>query len=360
MRRKLIVLLAGLATAGGLLVGSQPTAAEEWPAEPHFAGQGLPDLTRGISPWITPQSRGRNYLTRAKQWARIPTMQLGAVNHQTPYGQLMPDCNRFPEAPGMARRRKLWNANAVLVNTDVPVGSADRFGRSPAFRLHAVAFGSVPVVAEAQVVQPRDGKGVAQPIDVRQYSYEALCDSPFPTRPADRPADLGPAYFGPAEVSGQVRIEVSRLVIDGVEMQLSEGCGTPAMDLSLTSTPYYTWDPAIPEAQRPQMTSNQADTFSRMISTWLFQISGGGLVFGDLDIPAFAGCRVRSTNEDLSPLLTASVSGPRNRVEMRSQGALVQEDPGLDPFYEVCPWARNCVDVMPPAPIPDEEPNELP
>lgn len=51
-----------------------------------------------------------------------------------------------------------------------------------------------------------------------------------------------------------------------------------------------------------------------------YNVLGGGTLAGHVDIPAFAGCRT-AAGEDLDPLITASISGPGNVLDIR-QGAV--------------------------------------
>ncbi|MGD9483278.1 DUF6801 domain-containing protein [Streptomyces sp. TRM70308] len=52
-----------------------------------------------------------------------------------------------------------------------------------------------------------------------------------------------------------------------------------------------------------------------------YDVLGGGLLTGEIDLPAFTGCGV---GEDLDPLFTASVSGPGNHLRL-NQGPVCNE-----------------------------------
>lgn len=57
-----------------------------------------------------------------------------------------------------------------------------------------------------------------------------------------------------------------------------------------------------------------------------YNVLGGGPLSGHVDIPAFTGCRGAS-GEDLDPLITASISGPGNVLDIR-QGAVCTSQNG--------------------------------
>lgn len=57
-----------------------------------------------------------------------------------------------------------------------------------------------------------------------------------------------------------------------------------------------------------------------------YNVLGGGPLAGHVDIPAFTGCRTPG-GEDLDPLITASISGPGNVLDIR-QGAVCTSQNG--------------------------------
>ncbi|MGW5412557.1 hypothetical protein [Actinomadura geliboluensis] len=91
--------------------------------------------------------------------------------------------------------------------------------------------------------------------------------------------------------SAYVRIKAGQAEVNGVPLQLGEKCMTSPTPLSATG---FT---GTPETGLTQYNSGQT------------------LIAEDVDIPAFAGCGV---TEDLSPILTASVSGTGNYANLES------------------------------------------
>ncbi|TSD58682.1 hypothetical protein [Aeromicrobium piscarium] len=354
--RRLAAAAAGVGLVLGLGVSQSSAEPGKYPPHPDAPGQGLPHPGGlGVSGnWISPQAASANYLSKAKQWTRTTTLQFAAYKPIST-SQNDPTCRRITEVPGASSIRR-WEATAALVNTTASPDAANRYGESAEFTASTVAFGAIPVEATVALVQPRDDAGVVLPVELRQ-STGNFCpgQGPIPTRPAGRPGSAN-AYREPAEVSGPVAVQVRKLTVDGVDINLAARCESQQTQLELTSERWTRWQPEdTPERYQPVSGSV---TPERIYQTELYSVEAGGLLFGDLDIPAFSGCAT-STGDDLSNLLTAAVSGPGNRVETRAQGLPdTDEDLGdIDTLPKVCPFTGNCeLYFTEPAPFPDGEP----
>lgn len=343
-----IVKLMGLALGAILVLGGvQSSVADEGYDElARFPGQGIPD-PKVAGTWVTPQQAGLTYLKRTKQWSRTPTLQSVAYNRAT---QRFTDplCTRIRQAPGAYDFREWW-ADVVLVDRSAPMNSPRRYGYTQSFEVRAVAFGSVPIEATVALEQPRNGRGAVVPTELKQGEArycQGKGDLEIPAPAQDQTV----FRMMPAEVEGRLRVRVDRVKVDGVALNMT-GCGADNSELKLTSRDLLSWDPRISTEDMP---NNLLETRLR---TPYFAATTGGLLFGSLDIPAFSGC-VTAGGDDLSALLTATVSGAGNAVQIRTEGTTRSaDDSGVADEFDVCPFARNCSDRFPVPDLPTEAPS---
>lgn len=340
--------VAGIALCGVLTLGVavQSSAADEG-YEPlgGFPGQGIPD-PRVAGAWVTPQQSGVAYVNRARQWTRTPTLQSVAFNRST---QQFVDstCTRIARAPGANRFREWW-ADVTLVDRGTALDSPRRYGYTQSFVVRAVAFGSVPVEATVALEQQRSAQGVVVPVGLKQGVVQYCAGRGGFEIP---PPQNGWRYQ-PAEAHALLRVRIDQLVVDGVPLPFS-GCVADGASLRLTSRDYLKWDPTIPASDRPESQAGSAK--DAILRTPYYVVERGGLLFGTLDIPAFAGCET-SEGDDLSALLTATVSGDGNAVQIRTE-ALATDDPtGPNETFDTCPFGRGCVDRFPAPALPTAPP----
>ncbi|MGH1562145.1 hypothetical protein [Mumia sp. DW29H23] len=341
--------LTGIAVTAVLVLSgaAQSSAADEGYDElAEFPGLGIPD-SRVTGEWLTPQQRGVTYLERARQWTRTPTLQSVAFNRST---QQWVDstCSRITQARG-ARRFREWWADVTLVDRGTALNSPRRYGYTQSFVVRTVAFGSVPVEATVALEQPRTAKGVVIPATLKQgVAQYCASQGGFEIPP---PHD-GWRYL-PAEGDGSLRVRIDEVAVDGVVLPLA-GCAADGATLRLTSRDYLKWDPRIPDDERPE--SQAGNTKAAILRTPYYVIERGGLLFGSLDIPAFAGCAT-ADGDDLSALLTASVSGPGNTVQLRTEALAIDVPTGGQETFATCPFGRDCADRFPAPALPTEPPS---
>jgi hypothetical protein len=188
----------------------------------------------------------------------------------------------------------------------------------PPLITRTVAFGSVPVEASVEILQPRDSEGLPVPLSIKQMNG-TYCDgeSPFPTR-----LDISHLYpevpgsndrYLPATVDGRVEVVIKSLAVDGVNLNLGKTCKTAEFGtLALSSREWYPMDP---ENLQPGV----APTTANIMTTPYFAIAVGGVLNGTVNIPPFSGC-LTNTGEDISALLTSAVSGEVNNITLRAEG----------------------------------------
>ncbi|MGW3766912.1 hypothetical protein [Actinomadura verrucosospora] len=147
-----------------------------------------------------------------------------------------------------------------------------------------LGFGFMPTRAVAEAVQvgsPRGGE--TDPITGNLRILQQLStEFDIPGEAVDRQQLRASAY---------VRIKAGRAEVNGVPLDLGDKCMTSATSLSATG-------------------------FMGTLGTGTTQYeSGQPLIAEDVKIPSFSGCGV---TEDLSPILTASVSGEGNYANLES------------------------------------------
>lgn len=292
------VIVIALVFAG---LGAQSGSAAESPDRP-----GVPAFTEG-GDWVGPAVSGIANVEQAKQWVRLPPINLVAWNY-TAGGGIDNRCINYRPF----KSKTIYRATAFIRSDP---GAPEPYGYSDESTVRTVAFGSIPVEATVQLRQPRDSENLPVGIEIVQETG-IYCDDddlkPYPD--IDLP-DGSPrnARNAPASITGEMEVVVRGIKVDGVALQLKGNCRTSKPGkLDVTSRDHYTMSPdnLIPGVQpSPQ---------NRMTTPYL-SIANGGLAFGTADIPAFAGCITKS-GEDVSRLLTATVSGPDNPITMRTDG----------------------------------------
>ncbi len=289
------VLVVGLL----LTAASLPSSAAEDPEYP-----GLP-LHRGGGGWLGPRATGINEVASAKQWVRLPPMFVAAFNRLTG-GASDDTCRRL--WPYM--RTTTYSAPLYFISTSSAAPS--RYGYVGPFLVRTVAFGTIPVEAEVLVAQPRDADDLPVGYEISQ-SANAFCPGLGPHAGPDDVEVYSPAV----RLDAPVDISITGLRVDGVDLRLAGECRPRERSvMRLAGFDSYNLDPDRSHGVvRPPGMDDE---------TWLmmapnFSFIGGGLLSGSVDIAPFGGCRTAS-GEDVSALVSATVSGPGNRVQVRSEG----------------------------------------
>ena len=296
--KSLAKLACAAALVAGLLISQQASAAED-PYHP-----GLPAQTG--TGWLNGLFRIStiNEALRAKQWFRIPTLTITADTDTA-----QPDFGNDPYDPVHGCNQPLYIEGQIIFSkayVHSPEGAPEPYGYFPPVTVRTVAFGAIPVEATVQISQLRDAENLPVPL-----LSEGAIDTYWAHAGAKGGQSCGADYQGregylnhDATTTGKVNVRVSDLSIDGVRLDIGPHCGTvePA-EISMIGKGYWSKDPD-PVGPLPPA----ADTPYYAVPT-------GGLLDGTIDIPAFTGCLVGT--EDVSPLLTTSVSGPGNPTTAR-------------------------------------------
>ena len=340
---------AAIAVASVLALQSSAAAdlVDTLAEDSRLPGQGLPGFAQDPEAiggtWIDPQATSLNYATAAKQWIKPPVFQTVANNLKT-IDLSDPRCTgRLGE--GIQQSRE-WRAPVVFVNTDVSADSAARFGRTQEFTVRTVAFGSVPVEADIALEQPRNPQNAVLPAILNQRS-STFC-------PGEGPYSTGSGFnflLSQTVLEGPVSVRITGLRVDGVDVGPLPTCAATEAQLSLSAPDFYNWDPEPSPEERP-------DT-GNVLTARYFNFAKGGLLTGTLDVPGFDGCTTPG-GDDLSPLLTAAVSGDGNPVILRTPGLPPSDEHSLNDFDTVppaqCPWNGNCDARLPQLDIPEGTP----
>jgi hypothetical protein len=253
--------------------------------------------------WFGIQTRGLTQVKRARQWARIP-LQAALVNFATAATAYYPESD--PEG------RLTTSATFANVFLSSPRGSAHGYGESLPFTVRTVAFGSIPVQARVQVVQARDERNLPIPFRTRldQTKYRTIKDR---------------SRYDPIRLSGQVGVQVLGLSVDGVDLGLAGSCRTTQPGALVLESPGG-WVPDPPAIR----TSAKVKAYADSLALHGIFSGGGGAISGTVDVPPFTGCRTTS-GDDVSQLLTATVSGSNNPVSVSTPNL------GLDSCWTVVP-----------------------
>lgn len=262
-------------TATLLLLAQVPGNAADgpWPGLPYHADQG------GI--WGGAAQIGMAETARAKQWVRVP--------FQTSAAWIIVTGTNHPPSNPIANTV----SNKNLIYLVAPSGSDHNYGLAAPFTVRTVAFGAVPVTATVQLVQRRGANRLPMPLLLTQTSYSHR------EIPPGRPSDY---EHTDTKVDGELSVRVTALSVDGINLNLRGTCQTATPgDLTLTGKGYWRDTPGI-DNDRPWLSGNYVP-------------AKGGLLTGTVDVPRFSGCTT-TAGDDVSRVLTATVSGPDNQVEL--------------------------------------------
>lgn len=262
---------------------------------------GLPsDPPAGTGSYVGPRSTTISKVAASKQWIRPPQSPFVAWNFNQVH-RIDNSCRRLGDFTRLSTYRALFY---LVSNTP---RAPERFGYIGPFTVRSLAFGAIPVEAEVLIAQPRDEDGFPIAYDMEQV-WHTYC--------AGRGPNAGPGevedYFEPIAMEAPIEVTVTSLEVDGVAMGLSGRCEPREQTaMTLQSEPYYSLTPGLEPEDRPGV--------ARYMTTKFFVMAGGGLLNATFDIAPFTGCTTTG-GEDISALLTATVSGPGNEITMRSDG----------------------------------------
>lgn len=277
--------------------------------------------------WVPSRGTGLNYATSAKQWIRLPPLFMSAYNRAstTLIDNRCPGGRLYPYQSSTKR-------SAALHFQSSP-GTPSHYGYVGPFTVRTVAFGSIPVEAQIQLRQRRDAQD--KPIGLELSTIEEVfCPG---VGPHSEGTNEETTYVHGSVVSGELEVAVAQLRVDGIDLHLRGSCQTekPAA-VSFSGADYYSLDLAArvyldAAPGTPPLPADQAPRAANLMRTPVFNVGVGGLLTGNVDIPAFSGC-LTTSGEDVSRLLTTTVSGPDNRAITRAEGIDATETPRTEPL----------------------------
>jgi hypothetical protein len=260
-----------------------------WPGVPlQIVPDGYdPDIAVGS--WST----GINEVARARQWMRIPAQAIAAASMNGTHVI-------YPAND--PQHRNSSKPYLVRVYLSSPSDAEYGYGIGIPATVRTVAFGAVPVEAVLRLEQLRDADDL--PVALQLRSTSDVYNQFDPDDPRSG------ATVNTVNITGKVRVRLTALSVDGVDVGLRE-CVSAPIELDLQGNPSYSSDPDTdPHGQPFAVGSTEWNAW--LAARGIGLLNGGG-VSGDVDIPAFSHCLTKS-GEDMSPLLTGTISGPGNAV----------------------------------------------
>jgi hypothetical protein len=278
MRTRLLVRGGFAAALVALLMSTvQSSHADD---EPEWY-PGLPDATFGS--WQSSSQGSLSYAKRAQQWFRSP-QAMAAAEVQF----------------GADSTTLTWiRAEAYFVS---PKGAPANYGYMEPMTVRSVGFGMIPVEATVQVSQ-RFVDGFPVPVKFKSLIHVTLRTTP------DGGADGSDETYRSITITDSFNIRVLSVRVDGVDLGLNGECRTVAPAPATMSSPEYTIYDATEASTKVWYRTHDPMTYYSPIY--------GGTLQGSMTIPAFTGCTT-TAGDDLSKLLTLSVSGPDNPLLARS------------------------------------------
>lgn len=262
----------------------QTSSADDW-------YPGLPDQTT-LGTWSNAAQGGMSYAKRAKQWFRTPqTMTTAAfeilVDGASPDGH--------STGGGV-------HAEGYFVS---PKGAPANYGYLEPMTVRSVGFGLMPVEATVQVSQRRKN-GYPIPVHVLLKYKDVL----VPKTGINCPC-IDNMTASPVTISDAFNVRILDVKVDGVDMGLSGNCRTSTPAPVTVSSPAYEIDDIT------RYPGYEAEWYATHDPSTYFHPLHGGELNGSMTIPPFTGCTTK-TGDDLSRLMTLSVSGAGNPVSARA------------------------------------------
>lgn len=277
-----------VALSSVLVFSAQSSRADEW-------YPGLPDPAADSSQdWQAASQGGLSYAKRAKQWFRSPDAMVTFNARAIIYDN--DDVANYNRTVGYA----------YMVS---PAGAPANYGYLPPMTVRSVGFGLIPVEATVQVSQRREnGYPVAAKATMLGADYKGVNSQgglTFTKQVAE-----------PTVVDDAFNVHILGVKVDGVDLELSGDCRTvtPA-PVHMVGSGY-----TIPFPYDAPATHDFPTNIDKFFQTsdpaTFFNPLWGGQLNGTMTIPPFTGCST-SSGDDLSALMTLSVSGPDNPISAR-------------------------------------------
>lgn len=235
--------------------------------------------------WSAAAQGGLSYAKRAKQWFRTPDAMVTFVANAA----------NWPQEDN--KKRFMSEGQAQMVS---PPGAPETYGFMEPVTVRSVGFGLMPVEATVQVSQRRSG-GYPIPMHARIDFVSHL--DPVTGKILRQVTDQ-------TTVKDAFNVRILKVRVDGEDLGLTGNCRT------VEPAPVTMIGPAYTIEDPDRYPSYKTDWFRTTDPTTFFHPTFGGQLTGTLTIPAFTGCTTK-VGDDLSKLMTLSVSGPDNPVVAR-------------------------------------------
>ena len=315
-RARRTATVAALALSGIVASASLGGAVAEFPNYPGLPHepQRAADLGRVPGQWFPVAQAGMSQASGLEQAIRLP---LSAATTYTQ--QSVSIFDNLPDIPLISHAEIQWS-NVHLIS---PTGAADPYGHLTPLLVRSVAFGSVPVEATLQISQRFDEGGLPLPFSLETTNYRFL-------RQEGSTRLRTAMLFADSHIVEDVTLEVTRLSVDGVELNLAAPCTTAApTQLSVYGEGFWQGT-EVTEEMMAAHPAPQFDSSAVVDHDRHFAAVPGGYLEGTVKVPPFAAC-LTTDGEDISPLLTATASGDNNPVELRVTPGFCYDPPLLPP-----------------------------
>jgi hypothetical protein len=287
------LLAVAIATALAFTVQSSSQADEWYPGLPDNVGRDyFPAPYGSTGTWGGAAQGGMSYATRAKQWFR------------TSDGMVTYVAGGFSTGEDPVTHINTYGVRGAAFFVS-PKGAPANYGYLAPMTVRSVGFGLMPVEATVQISQRREnGYPIALTTNIGGRTFY---DPSFPGGASKQEGD-------PTPVSDAVNVQILKVKVDGVDLGLTGDCRTKTPAPLNVSTPAFTIPVAFQPPHDPTIdVSYIAEWFRTHDPSTYFNPFYGGQLKGTITIPPFTGCTTKS-GDDLSALMTLSVSGPDNPV----------------------------------------------
>lgn len=266
---------------GILVFGAQSSRADDF-----YPGLPDPDGTTGSS-WGGASQGGMSYAKRAKQWFRSPD------------GMVTFTAAIIDQGPGDGNSRSFGAFGEAFIVS--PKGAPENYGYLPPMTVRSVGFGLIPVEATVQISQRR-ANGYPIPLSTTLTGTDYYDSA--------SPGGVSRQESHPTVVKDAFNVELLGVRIDGVDLGLTGNCRTT------TPAPFTMIGPAYTIPLPRRSLNFDREWYQSQDPSRFFHPNWGGQLSGTITIPPFTGCTTAS-GDDLSALMTLSVSGPDNPLTAR-------------------------------------------
>jgi hypothetical protein len=191
-----------------------------------------------------------------------------------------------------------------------------------------LAFGAIPVTATVHLTQPSGPRGAIDPL---HFSWLILgsqlaSSGGWIAGYGNFQGSVGSEqrfFIEPLAITGPVDVRVSDVKVDGVPLDVGGHCQTasPAQLSIVSPGGYYLASDSNGNSVLTSTLVGRPGGF-QPIGSHEGNASFTGSAQGNIDIPAFTDCS--AGGDDVSSLITAMASGPKNPVDLKLSEAMDQ------------------------------------